>query len=65
MMGAAIFSAIEGWNYGSAVYFVYVVFLSIGYGDLTPSTPAGRVYFIVYALMAVPILAAFLLQVSY
>ncbi|KAG8784636.1 hypothetical protein FRC12_018470 [Ceratobasidium sp. 428] len=51
--GAAIFGAVESWSYGNSLYFCYVFFLSIGYGDKAPISPAGRVIFIVYSLMAV------------
>ncbi|CUA74245.1 Outward-rectifier potassium channel TOK1 [Rhizoctonia solani] len=61
-VGAAIFSAVESWSYGDGLYFCYVFFLSIGYGDFAPASPAGRVIFIVYSLMAVPIMASFAVQ---
>ncbi|CAE7156995.1 unnamed protein product, partial [Rhizoctonia solani] len=61
-VGAAIFGAVESWPYGDGLYFCYVFFLSIGYGDLAPVSPAGRVIFIVYSLMAVPIMASFAVQ---
>ncbi|KAH7337786.1 hypothetical protein B0J17DRAFT_664258 [Rhizoctonia solani] len=61
-VGAAIFGAVESWSYGDGLYFCYVFFLSIGYGDLAPVSPAGRVVFIVYSLMAVPIMASFAVQ---
>ncbi|KAF8594433.1 voltage-gated potassium channel [Ceratobasidium sp. AG-I] len=61
-VGAAIFGAVESWSYGDALYFCYVFFLSIGYGDFAPISPAGRVIFIVYALMAVPVMASFAIQ---
>ena len=32
------------------------------FGDYTPERPAGRVVFIVYALMAVPIVTSFVVQ---
>ncbi|KAB5589919.1 Outward-rectifier potassium channel TOK1 [Ceratobasidium theobromae] len=51
--GAAIFGAVESWSYGDGLYFCYVFFLSIGYGDFAPVSPAGRVIFIVYSVMAV------------
>ncbi|QRV84630.1 ion channel protein [Ceratobasidium sp. AG-Ba] len=61
-VGAAIFGALESWSYGDALYFCYVFFLSVGYGDFAPISPAGRVIFIVYSLMAVPIMASFAVQ---
>jgi potassium channel subfamily K, other eukaryote len=43
-------------------YHVLQFFLTIGYGDYSPSSPAGRVVFIVYALLAVPVMASFAVQ---
>ncbi|KAF8321589.1 voltage-gated potassium channel [Clavulina sp. PMI_390] len=59
MIGACIFKATEGWSFPTAMYFCYVFFLSIGYGDYSPSSSAGRVVFIIYALIAVPVMASF------
>ncbi|EJT99352.1 voltage-gated potassium channel [Dacryopinax primogenitus] len=60
--GAAIFSRIEGWTYGVGLYFVYVFFFVIGYGDVHPQTAAGRTVFIVFALLAVPVMTSFAVQ---
>ncbi|KAM0750985.1 voltage-gated potassium channel [Meredithblackwellia eburnea MCA 4105] len=62
LIGGAAFMAIEGFAFGSSMYFCYVFFLTIGYGDYSPSTPGGRVFFIVYALMAVPVVTNFVLN---
>ena len=68
-VGSAIFMATEGWSYGNAVYFCkwsltgwslliplrpgFIAFTTIGYGDLSPETPAGRSVFVVWALLGV------------
>ena len=62
VIGAAMFSCIEGWSYGDAVYAVMILSLTIGFGDFSPVQPAGKVVFIVYALMAVPIVTSFAVQ---
>ncbi|WWD01178.1 hypothetical protein V866_008118 [Kwoniella sp. B9012] len=62
LVGATIFSEIEGWPYGDAIYTVMILSLTIGFGDYTPKQPAGKVVFIVYALMAVPIVTSFAVQ---
>lgn len=61
-VGAAIFGAVESWSYGDGLYFCFVFFLSIGYGDFAPISPVGRVIFIVYSVLAVPIMASFAVQ---
>ncbi|KAK8869612.1 hypothetical protein IAR55_000179 [Kwoniella newhampshirensis] len=62
VLGATAFSQIEGWTYGNAVYVCIILSLTIGFGDFTPSTAGGKIVFIVYALMAVPIVTSFAVQ---
>ena len=37
-----VIGRIEGWGIGESLYFTYVTGLTIGYGDLTPTTVAAR-----------------------
>lgn len=53
LAGAAIFSLTEDWSYGSSIYFCFIAFTTIGYGDPAPKTPAGRSVFVVWALLGV------------
>lgn len=53
LVGSAIFSHTEGWSYGSSIYFCFIAFTTIGYGDPAPRTPAGRSVFVVWALLGV------------
>ncbi|KAL6708043.1 Potassium channel [Coniothyrium glycines] len=41
-------------TYFQALYFCYVSLLTIGYGDLAPRSNAGRVFFVIWSLIAVP-----------
>ncbi|KAF1977624.1 voltage-gated potassium channel, partial [Bimuria novae-zelandiae CBS 107.79] len=57
--GAAIFEIAEadqGWTYGTSCYFAYISLLTIGYGDYVPTSEAGKSFFVVWSLLAVPIL---------
>jgi hypothetical protein len=36
--------------------------LILGFGDFSPETPAGRVFFIPFVLLAVPIVTSFAVQ---
>ncbi|KAH9809715.1 hypothetical protein DFH28DRAFT_904470 [Melampsora americana] len=53
LIGSLVFKVTEGWNYGQALYFCYVAFLTLGYGDITVKTPAGRCFFIAWSLMGI------------
>ncbi|KAJ2614848.1 Potassium channel [Coemansia sp. RSA 1804] len=52
---AAIFYACESpeWTYFDALYFCYVAFTTIGYGDIVPATTEGMVTFICLCFVAV------------
>ncbi|KAF2805090.1 voltage-gated potassium channel [Mytilinidion resinicola] len=57
-VGAVVFWQCEktsqDMTYFQALYFCYVSLLTIGYGDLSPKTNAGRAFFVVWSLIAVP-----------
>ncbi|KAG9786596.1 hypothetical protein ABEF93_005353 [Exophiala dermatitidis] len=57
-MGAIVFWQAEkptqGMNYFEALYFCYVSLLTIGYGDMSPRSNAGKPFFVVWSLIAVP-----------
>ncbi|KAJ1837521.1 Potassium channel [Coemansia sp. RSA 2703] len=52
---AAIFYAVERkyWNYFDALYFCYIAYTTIGYGDVVPHTTEGNIVFICFAFIAV------------
>ncbi|KAF8804604.1 voltage-gated potassium channel [Phlegmacium glaucopus] len=52
-VGSAIFMKTEGWTIGTAVYFCFIAFSTVGYGDFSPKTQAGRSIFVVWALIGV------------
>lgn len=62
LLGALIYHFMEGWSYGNSLYFNYVFLFTIGFGDYYPVTPVGQVVFIIWALMAVPIMSNFVVQ---
>lgn len=42
LLGALVFSKIEGWKYLDAVYWADVTLLTVGLGDFSPQTHTGR-----------------------
>ncbi|KAJ1957771.1 Potassium channel [Linderina pennispora] len=55
LISAAIFYACESphWSYFDAMYFCYVAFTTIGYGDIVPETTQGTIVFICLCFVAV------------
>ncbi|KAF8198204.1 hypothetical protein K438DRAFT_1717847 [Mycena galopus ATCC 62051] len=56
-LGAMVFwfaEAPQNWTYFETIYFSYTTLLTIGYGDFYPKSNAGKPFFVVWSLMAVP-----------
>ncbi|CAL8576345.1 hypothetical protein XPA_002232 [Xanthoria parietina] len=59
LVGAVVFWKAEHqqeWSYFQAVYFAYTSLLTIGYGDFTNFSNAGKAAFVFWSLLAVPTL---------
>jgi len=57
LIGSVIFAHAEGWPFATALYFCFVTISTVGYGDYTPTTAAGRSIFVGWALIGVAYLA--------
>jgi voltage-gated potassium channel len=53
MVNAAAIAYFEKMSFGDALYFTFVTGLTIGYGDITPVTLAGRVVAILTGLVGI------------
>ncbi|KAG7415575.1 hypothetical protein DER46DRAFT_601529 [Fusarium sp. MPI-SDFR-AT-0072] len=58
LLGAYIFVECEedyqGWKYFDGFYFCFVSLTTIGYGDVTPISNAGKSFFVFWSLLALP-----------
>ncbi|CAK5263240.1 unnamed protein product [Mycena citricolor] len=57
LLGALVFwfaESAQEWTYFQSLYFSYTSLLTIGYGDFYPQSNAGKPFFVVWSLMAVP-----------
>jgi len=51
--GCVAYNWLEGWSPVDSVYFLTVMATTVGYGDLTPTTDAGKIFTAVYALIGI------------
>jgi potassium channel subfamily K, other eukaryote len=56
MSGAAVFSSVEGWRFTDAIYWATVTLLTIGFGDVTPTSHTGRSLIIPFATSGIVML---------
>lgn len=66
-LGALVFYHSEyqqNWSYFQSLYFSYTVLLTIGYGDFYPISFAGRAFFVLWTLLAVPTLTVLISDMS-
>lgn len=58
VLGAVAFSIIEHVSLGIALYWAVATATTVGYGDVTPHTSAGRVISVGMMLTVIPLFAA-------
>ena len=51
VMGAGLISIAEGMNYWEALYLTLITSLTVGYGDVAPTTVLGRIVSVLIALI--------------
>lgn len=58
-VGVVFYHHVERLNYLDAVYFCVTTLATIGFGDITPKTNAGKLFTIFYAIIGIGIFAFF------
>lgn len=60
LVGTVVYKFLEDWSWVDAIYFSVVAVTTVGFGDLTPSTDASKLFTVVYVLMGVSIITTYL-----
>lgn len=58
LFGGSMYHWIEKWSFIDSYYFVVVTLATIGYGDIAPTTPGGRLFTIFYIIFGLAIFSA-------
>lgn len=62
--GAVVFWKLEDITYFDGLYFCFCSLITIGYGDITPKSNAGRPFFVMWSLIAIPTMTMLISQMS-
>ncbi len=58
LVGVVVYHWLEGWSVVDALYFCVITLATIGYGDLTPTTPGAKLFTVFYVINGIVILLA-------
>jgi voltage-gated potassium channel len=62
--GTLFYWRIEDWSLLDAFYFSSITLTTVGYGDLAPATPAGKLFTVFYLFTGIGLIVAFLNAVA-
>ena len=58
--GTTVYHYLEGWSWIDSLYFSIITLTTIGYGDFSPQTDAGKLFTIFYILIGIGIILTFI-----
>ena len=59
-VGTVVFHQLEKWSWIDSFYFTIITLATIGYGDLVPTTPVGKLVTVIFVIVGVGIFLGFL-----
>ena len=59
-VGSVVYHFLEGWKWIDCLYFSVITLTTIGYGDFSPQTDAGKLFTIFYILIGLGIILTFI-----
>lgn len=67
-IGALVFyyseKHLQHWTYFDSIYFSWTSLITLGYGDFQPLSNAGKAFFVLWALLAIPTLTVLISDLS-
>lgn len=58
--GTIVYRIIEDWSWVDSLYFSVIAVTTVGFGDITPSTDASKLFTVVYVLGGIAIITTYL-----
>lgn len=63
-IGTTFYHTIEGWSWVDSFYFSVITLSTVGYGDFSPATVAGKLFTTLYILMGLGVLTNFIVKLA-
>ena len=63
VVGAFFFVNVEGWTLIDALYFATCTFATVGFGDVSPQTDAGKLFACLYMIVGISLISVALIRV--
>jgi voltage-gated potassium channel len=59
LIGVVFYVNVEHWSLINAIYFCVVTLGTVGYGDITPTSDAGKLFTVVYIIVGLSVIGGF------
>ena len=63
-VGMMFYMNVEHWSFINALYFCVVTLGTVGYGDITPATDAGKLFTVIYIIVGLSVIGGFFATVG-
>ena len=58
--GTLYYARVEQWSYTDSFYFSVITLVTVGYGDLSPTTTGSKMFTVFYLMFGLSIILAFI-----
>ena len=64
VIGTIFYHSIESWSWIDSAYFSFITLLTIGYGDLYPTTSISKIFTIIFSFVGVGLIIILITSIS-